>query len=86
MRGDAQQRFALGERLGHEAKLVVLEIPQPAVDQLGRGRGSRRGKVARLGEQHRKAAAGGVARDSGAVDAAADDQQIVARTRHGGAL
>jgi hypothetical protein len=29
-----------------------------------------------LGEQHRESAAGGIARDAGAVDATADDQQI----------
>jgi hypothetical protein len=31
---DAQQDLALGKRLGHQAELVVLEVAQPAVDQL----------------------------------------------------
>jgi hypothetical protein len=31
----AQQDLALGERLGHQAKLVMLQIAQAAVDQLG---------------------------------------------------
>jgi hypothetical protein len=37
------------------------------------------GKVILLGEQHLESAAGGIARDAGAVDAAADDQEIDVR-------
>src|SRR5262249_15880394 len=34
MARDIEQHLALGERLGHEAKLEALEIAQSAVDQL----------------------------------------------------
>ena len=75
----AQQHFALGERLGNQPELVVLEIAQAAVDQLGAPlRGGRR-EVVLLGQQHREAAARGIARDAGAVDAAADDEEIELR-------
>ena len=75
--GNAQQDLALGERLAHQLELVLLEVAQPAVDQLGgrRRRGAR--QVVALHEDRRQAAAGCVARDAGAIDAAADDQQIV---------
>ena len=75
--GNAQQDLALRQRFGHQAKLELLEVAQAAVDQLGRGRRSRAGKVAALDQQRRQAAAGGVARDAGAVDAAANDEEIV---------
>ena len=56
------QHLALGERLGHQPELVVLEVAQAAVDQLGAPlRGGRREVVA-LDEQRREPAAGGVAR------------------------
>src|SRR5581483_720889 len=57
--------------------LEVLEIAQAAVDQLGRGRRGRLREIALLHQQHLEAAARRVARDAGAVDAAADDEQVV---------
>src|SRR6266700_2669568 len=78
VRRDPEQRLALGERLGDEPEFEVLEIPQAAVDKLGRGRRSPRGEIVLLGEQHLQAAPRGVARDARAVDAAADDEKVVA--------
>ena len=72
-----QQHLALGQRLAHQPERAVLEIAQAAVDQLGRGRRGAGGEVVLLEQQHAQAAAGGVARDAGAVDAAADDGEIV---------
>lgn len=46
------------------------------MDQLGGRRGCRARQIAFFGQQHAPAAAGGIARDTGAVDAAADDQQV----------
>jgi len=43
VRGDPEQHLALGERLGDQAKLVLLEVAQPAMDQL-RGRRGGRGR------------------------------------------
>ena len=73
-----QQHLALDQRLAHQAEFVDIR------DSAGR-RGSawsRREEVplARSScshRQHRQAAAGGVARDAAAVDAAADDRDIV---------
>ncbi len=56
-------------------KPAVLEIAQAAVDELGRGRRGAGGEVVLLDQQHAQAAAGGVARDAGAVDAAADNRR-----------
>jgi len=67
VRGNPEQRFALGERLGDEAELEILEIPQSAVDQLGGGRRGRRGEIVLLDQQHLQAAPGGIARNSRAV-------------------
>ena len=77
-----QQHLALGQRLAHQAELVVLEIAQAAMDQLGRGRGRAAGKIALLAQEHRQAAAGGIAGDAAAVDAAADDGDVVDRCEH----
>ena len=66
-----------GQRFAHQPELVVLEVAQPAVDQLGAPLRRRRGEVVLFDQQHREAAAGGVARDAGAVDAGADDEEIV---------
>ncbi len=54
----------------------MFEIAEPAVDQLGAGRGGVGGQVVLLDEHHPRAAAGGVASYGRAVDASADDQQV----------
>ena len=79
VRRHAQQHLALDQRLAHQAEPAVLEIAQAAVDQLGGGRRGAGGEIVLLDQQHAQPAAGGVARDAGAVDAAADDGEIVSR-------
>jgi hypothetical protein len=71
-----QQHLAFRQRLMHEAKRVMLEIAQASVNELGRGRGRAGGKIVLLDQEHAQAAAGSVARDTGSVDAAADDGKI----------
>src|SRR5579884_3674297 len=71
-----QQDLAFGQRLADQAERPVLEIAQPAVDQLARSRGGGACEVPLLDELHRQAAAGGVAGDPDAVDAAADNQHV----------
>jgi hypothetical protein len=71
-----EQALALEQRLADQAELVMFEVAQPAVDQLGAGRRRGAGEVPLLAQQHRQAPPGGVAGDPGAVDAAADDQEI----------
>ena len=77
VRRHPQQHLALGQRLADQPERAVLEIAQPAMDQLGRGRRGAGAEVVLLEQQHAQAPAGGVARDAGAVDAAADDGEIV---------
>ena len=73
MRAPPEQHLALGQRLMHQTEVVVLEIAQPAMDELGRGGRRRSGEVALLAEKDRKAASGGVAGNAATVDATADD-------------
>ena len=76
VRRDPQHDLALGERLADEPELVVLEVPEAAVDELGAPRRGRGSEIVLLDQEHRQAAPGGVARDPGAVDAAADNEQV----------
>src|SRR6516164_9374638 len=76
MRRGTQQRFALAQGLMYQAKLAVFKITQPAVDELGRGRGRARRKVVLFDQNRTQAAASGIPRNSGAIDTAADNRQI----------
>ena len=71
-----QQRLAFVQRLAHQAELEELQIAQPAMEQLGRGRRGRMGQITHLGQRDRQAAPGGVAGDPAAVHAAPDDEKI----------
>jgi hypothetical protein len=51
------------------------------VDELGRFRGGAGGEVVLLDQQDGKAPPGRIARDAGAIDAAADDGEV--EVRHG---
>jgi len=92
VRRRAQQHLALGQRLAHQRELVMLEVAQAAVQQLGRRRRGVRGEVVALDQHHAPAAPGEVARDAAAVDAAADDEDVAVGgggvgghgVRHGG--
>ena len=64
MRRGAQQHLAFLQPFAHEAELVLLEIAQAAVDQLGAGGGGVGGKIVLLAQQHGQATAGGVAGDA----------------------
>ena len=77
MRRHAQQHLALVQRLAHQPEGAVLEIAQAAVDQLGGGRGGAGGEIVLLDQQHAQAAAGGIPGQSGSVDAAADNGEVV---------
>jgi hypothetical protein len=76
MRARAQQYLPFPERLANEAELERFEVAQPAVDQLGGGRGRRSAKIALVAEIDGKAAACCIACDAAAVDAAAYDGKI----------
>ena len=76
VRRGLEQHFALDQRLAHQPEFVIFEIAQAAMHQLAGARRGALGKVVLLAEDHRQAAAGRVARDAGAVDAAADHEEI----------
>ena len=79
---DRKQPLALRQRLPHEAQVEVLEVAQAAVQQLAGGGGRVMREAVLLDQQHGEAAAGRVTRDAGAVDSAADDEQVVAQVVH----
>jgi hypothetical protein len=68
-------------------ELVVLQVAQAAVDQLGATTRCAR-QVVLLAQQHLQAAAGQVARDAGAVDAATHHQHVTGQRERleGGAI
>ena len=78
VRRGGEQHLALAQRLAHQAEVQLLEVAQPAVDELGARRGGVRGEIVLLAQHHRQAAPRGVAGDAGAVDAPTDDQQVAA--------
>src|SRR5262245_12183576 len=76
MRRHLQQHFALDQRFAHQAELVVFQVAQPAMDQLGAGGGGGAGEVRLLGKHDLEPSARGVTGDAGAIDAAAHHEQI----------
>src|SRR5712671_1641188 len=76
MRRHPQHHLTLGEGFAHQPKPIVLQIPQAAVDELGRGRRRAGREVVLLNEQHAEPAASRVAGDAHAVDTTADDSEI----------
>ena len=85
VRRSPQENLPLDQGFADEAELVIFEIAQPAVDEFAGTRRCSFGEIAFLDEQDRKSTTGGVARDSGAIDAAADDSEVeVSKIRHRG--
>ena len=82
VRRRGEEHLALGQRLMHQPEGVVLEVAEAAVDELGRGGGSGAGEVALLAQEHGKAATGGIPRNAAAIDAAADDGDVMVRSEH----
>jgi len=76
---DVEQDAALAHGLEDQAELVVFEVAQAAVDQLGRARAGAEREVAHLNQRDGQAAARRIAGDASAGDAAADDKQIYGR-------
>ena len=76
VRGERGVDLALEQRLAHEPEVEVLEVAQAAVDELARARRGAGGVVGLLHQRDRVAARGGVERDAGAGDAAADHEHV----------
>ena len=83
LRRDIEQHLAFGERLAHQPEGVEFEVSQPAVDELCRRARRRAAEIAGLDDRDRQATAGRVTGDPGAIDAAADDQQVVHPVKRG---
>ena len=54
----------------------MLEVAQPAMDQLARSRRGSRGEIALFDQTDRQTATSGIAGDPDAIDAAADHQHV----------
>ena len=70
------KQAAFAQRFVDQAHLKVLEVAQPAVDQLGRLRGGAGAEVAGFDERDRQTPGGRVHRCTGTGHAAADDQHV----------
>src|SRR6185312_10449125 len=76
VRRDLPEDLALDQRLAHQPKLVIFEIAQATMHQLGRpGRRPAR-QVIHFTKENRVTPARRIARDAAAVDAASDDGEI----------
>lgn len=73
----SQQHLAFGQRLADQCELVLFQIAQATVDELGAGAAGMRGQVVLFAQAHRQTAPGRVTGDADPVDAAADYQKIV---------
>ncbi len=76
VRRHAQHHFALEKCLAHQPQPSLLEVAQPAMDQLGRGRRRSRCEVVLLDQQNAQAPPGGIAGNACAIDTAADNGEI----------
>jgi hypothetical protein len=81
VRGGVQQHLAFGQRLADQPELVIFQIAQAPVYQLGRGRRRGAAEVPLLAQEHRQPAARRIARDAAAIDATADHGKVVGRLR-----
>ena len=75
-REPVEQQPALGQRLAHQPEVALLQIPQPAVDELARAAGGAGREVARLHERDVQPARGGVERATGPRRTAADHHHV----------
>jgi hypothetical protein len=76
VRRNPQQHLAFAERGAHEAERAVFQIAQSAMNQLRRRRRRAGRKIVLLDEHDLESPSRGIAGDTGAVDAAADDGKV----------
>src|SRR3954468_10267258 len=76
MRRDLPEDLALDQRLADQPELVIFQIAQPAMNQLGRPRRGAAGQVIHFAKENRVTAAGRIAGDAAAIDAAANDSEV----------
>ncbi|MGY3412222.1 hypothetical protein ACVWZV_008335 [Bradyrhizobium sp. GM5.1] len=76
VRRDAPENLALDQRLANQPELVIFEIAQAAMHQLGRpGRRPAR-QIVHFAQENRVAAAHRVARDAAAVNTASNNGEV----------
>ncbi len=76
VRGDLPEDLALDQRLADQPELVIFQIAQAAMHELGRpGRGPA-GQVIHFAQENGIAPADRIARDTAAVDAATNDRKV----------
>ena len=77
MGSEFEQDFPLDQRLADKAEFEMLEISEPAVNELRRSRRCRAAQVALFHKHDREAASLRVAGDAAPVYAPADDRKIM---------
>jgi hypothetical protein len=75
--GDREQSAPLAGRLAQGGKVQPLQVAQPAVDRLQAVPGGAPPEIGRLHEAHREPPRGRLPGRGRAVDAAADDHEVV---------
>src|ERR1700679_3176768 len=73
---DLPEDFTLDQRLAHQPEIVIFEVTQATMHELGRPRRGAAGQIVHLAQENRISAADRVARDTAAVDAPADDSEV----------
>jgi hypothetical protein len=73
---DLPEDFALDQRLANQPKLVIFQITQAAMHELGRPRRRSARQVIHFTKENRVAPARRIARDATAIDAATNDSEV----------
>ena len=76
VRGIAQKDLAFDQRLAHQPEGVMLQIPQPAMDQFRRCTRGTPGEVSGLAQIDRQAPPGCITCNPAAVHPAPDDGEV----------
>src|SRR3990172_11645356 len=79
---DAQEDFALAQRFAHEPEMRAFEIAQTAVDEFAGTAGCAAAERLPLQQQRRVSRGRGGLGHADAMNAAADDDNVVGRCRH----
>ena len=71
-----EEALTLGEGFVDELDVALLQVTEPAVNELGRLGRRARGEVVAFDERHLETTRRGIERDAGAGDATADDNEV----------
>ena len=77
MRRHIEENFTFAQAFADQAKLVIFQIAESAMDQFGRGGRRPAGEIVLLAEKDGESASGGIAGDTAAIDAAADNAMSI---------